>query len=165
MGEQWKHHQAIIHFYSRDNSHSCCYCRKVLLLFYMWIPGCKSLSQQCLIYCPLSSVSSIAPNNLVSLGLPALFKSTLSTQWEEAVFLPAKAPKIMYRRKEEGEKKNGKTCFIELVLKFPNFFKMLGSFVEEMKRSCIFPKAAYAWDRCLSRINKKKYLSKTNCWG
>lgn len=105
MGEQWKHHQAIIHFYSRDNSHSCCYCRKVLLLFYMWIPGCKSLSQQCLIYCPLSSVSSITPNNLVSLGLPALFKSTLSTQWEEAVFLPAKAPKIMYRRKEEGEKK------------------------------------------------------------
>lgn len=51
--------------------YSCSVCESQLQTF---------VSQLRLIYRLLSSASSIWLNNLVSLGLPALFKSTLSSQ-------------------------------------------------------------------------------------
>lgn len=62
---------------------------------------CSSLIH-CLIYCLLSSAFSITLKNLVSLGLPALFRSALSTQWVEEV-LPKQNYVLCCKEKRMGK--------------------------------------------------------------
>lgn len=60
-----------------------------------------------------------------------------------------------------SKRKKEKTYFIRPVLKSPNFFKMLGFFIEHMKRGYIFPTAAYICDHCLSQMESEKKISCT----
>lgn len=152
---QWKRQHNIIQsrfFYRGYNSRGCCHYRKVLLPFSLWICGCRPLSPNgvwftaCYLLLPLSRRTI-----WFHLGSQPCLRALCQHNERRRYSSQPKHPKLCI----VSGKKKGKSYFIWLVLKIPNFFKMLRFFMVQIKRSYIFPKAACVSDHC--------FIANENC--